>query len=153
MKNKLATKSLLNSCLLATLASSPFIHTGLAQTPFPSVRVGDGTGSATSGDGTFVAEGQHEISPLLSPIYQTTGSRMLWYPRKSAFRAGYGTATTWSEATMGHYSTAMGYENQASGYGSTAIGYYMNIASGTGSTAMGFMNTASGDGPQRWATT
>jgi hypothetical protein len=71
---------------------------------------------------------------------------MLWYPRKSAFRAGYGTATTWSEATMGHYSTAMGYENQASGYGSTAIGYYMNIASGTGSTAMGFMNTASGDG-------
>ncbi|MGL4398839.1 MAG: hypothetical protein ACRCXD_03140, partial [Luteolibacter sp.] len=143
MKNKLASKSLLNSCLLATLASFPFIHTGLAQTLFPSVRVGDGTGSAATGDGTFVAEGRHNVSPLLNPTYQTSGSRMLWYARRSAFRVGYGNAPQWQEGAMGDYSFASGSNCTASGVHSTATGVN-TTASGSGSIAMGSFSTASG---------
>ncbi len=163
MKNKIVTKSKLAKSVILTLATLPLATSICAQAPpvnFPSLRVGDGTGSST-GDGTLVAEGKFWTSSLLSPTFQTAGARMLWYPRKSAFRAGSGTATTWSEATMGRYSfatgnanrasgdssTAMGDSNTASGQGSTALGFYMNTASGTGATAMGYYtNTASGTG-------
>ena len=147
MKNNPTSRSLFNSGLLAAAASFPWLASAQAQSPgaFSTLNVGDGTGS-TTGDGTFVAEGQYEVSPLLHAYYQTAGSRMLWYPRKAAFRAGYGSASTWNEATTGAYSTAMGIENTASGYGSTAMGYYNNTASGDGSTAMGSGNTATGYG-------
>ncbi len=144
MKNKLVTKSKLAKSVIFTLATLPLATSVCAQAPpvnFPSLRVGDGTGS-TTGDGTFVAEGKTNTSLTLAATYQTDGSRMLWYPKKSAFRAGYGSATTWSEATMGLYSVATGYENKASSQGSTAMGYY-NTASGAASTAMGYYNTAS----------
>lgn len=160
MKTKPASISLFRSCLLATLASLPWITTANAQSPgaFSKLNVGNGTGAAT-GDGTFVAEGKYNISPLLSSTYQTAGSRMLWYPRKSAFRVGYADAVTWKEATMGAYSVAMGYQNKASGYAATAIGFgntasgysaaamgYYNTASGFSAAAMGYNNTASGEG-------
>ncbi len=177
MRNKLTSNSPFNSCLLATLVFLPWCSPASAQSPgaLSKLNVGDGTGS-TTGDGTLVAEGKYNVSPLLGSNYQTAGSRMLWYPRKSAFRAGYGDASTWSEATLGAYSAAIGYQNRAtglgststgysntasnygstamgyygntaSGFGSTAMGYYGNIASGSGSTAMGYYsNTASGDG-------
>lgn len=143
MKNKLAL------CFFAAFASLSLISSVSAQSlgpgAFSTLNVGDGTGS-TTGNGTFVAEGKFNVSPILGSAYQTTGSRMLWYARKSAFRAGYGDTLAWSEATMGPYSVAMGYLNKASGYGSTALGYYGNIASGYGSTAMGYyQNTASGN--------
>jgi hypothetical protein len=144
MKNKFVSKSLFNSCLLATLASLPLAHTLQAET-FPNLNVGDGPG-AGAGDGTIVAEGKLNLSPTLDVGYQTPGSRMLWYPKKAAFRAGYGEADSWDESMMGLYSVAMGHNNTAMGDGSTAMGYYYNTASGIGATAMGgYFNTASGD--------
>jgi len=71
------------------------------------------------------------------------GSRMLWYPRKSAFRAGGVNATQWDDTNIGVYSIAMGYSTTASGIYSIAMGY-STTASGEYSTAMGHSTTASG---------
>jgi hypothetical protein len=75
--------------------------------------------------------------------YNTTGTRMLWYPRKAAFRAGYTNSTQWSDANIGNYSTATGANTQANGSFATALGY-ANIASGDYSTAIGSYALASG---------
>jgi hypothetical protein len=99
------------------------------------------------------------------------GRRMLWYPDRSAFRAGtvsgmqwdldslgdhsaaFGqntVAASWGSFTagvrsrsMGYASTALGYESNATGYAASAMGY-KNIASGFGAAAVGRENTASG---------
>lgn len=70
------------------------------------------------------------------------GVRMMWYPAKAAFRAGYADAQ-WDDANVGIYSTALGAAVTASGYGSTAFGN-TTTASGVNSTALGFLTTASG---------
>jgi hypothetical protein len=72
-----------------------------------------------------------------------TGTRMMWIPAKSAFRAGYVNGTQWDDANVGIYSTAMGYGTIASGEYSTAMGY-RTTASGILSTAMGSDTIASG---------
>lgn len=72
-----------------------------------------------------------------------TGARLMWYPAKAAFRAGYVYTTQWNDGNIGLYSTAMGYSTTASGHSSTAIGNN-TTASGSGSTAMGYSTTASG---------
>jgi hypothetical protein len=71
------------------------------------------------------------------------GTRLMWYPRKAAFRAGHVEGEQWDDAPIGHYSTAMGYSTTAPGIGSTAMGGY-TIASGYFSTASGMATTASG---------
>ncbi len=70
------------------------------------------------------------------------GTRMIWYPKKAAFRAGYVDGTQWDNGNIGNYSTAMGYNTKASGPSSTAIGY-STTTSGTRSTAFGDQTTAS----------
>jgi hypothetical protein len=72
------------------------------------------------------------------------GARMMWYPKKRAFRAGYVDGTQWDDVNIGLYSNAMGYGTTASGSSCTAMGYG-TTASGTESTAMGRNTTASGD--------
>jgi hypothetical protein len=72
------------------------------------------------------------------------GTRLMWYPRKAAFRGGYADGTQWDDASVGDYSTAMGYNTTASGSMSTAMGYG-STASGFDSIAMGFGPTASGN--------
>ena len=71
------------------------------------------------------------------------GTRMMWVPAKSAFRAGYVGGAQWDDANIGSYSTAMGRNTTASGYSSTAMGYG-TTASGAYATAMGIWTTASG---------
>lgn len=72
------------------------------------------------------------------------GSRMLWYPRKSAFRAGSVASGQWDNANIGDYSFGSGRSTTASGYSSTAMGAGAT-ASGLSSTAMGYATTASGE--------
>lgn len=72
------------------------------------------------------------------------GVRMMWYPRKAAFRTGRVTGTQWDDLNIGIYSNAMGYGTTASGSYSVALGYY-STASGLYSTGMGRNTTASGD--------
>jgi hypothetical protein len=70
------------------------------------------------------------------------GYRMMWYPGKAAFRAGYVAGDQWDDAKIGNYSIAFGTSTTASGQFSTAFGS-STTASGTTSTAMGFGTTAS----------
>ena len=117
----------------------------------------------------FSATGLALQNPGDPPI-SGPGRRMMWYPDKAAFRAGYADAENWDKANVGKYSiglgttiasgefsvatgyyttasndatTAMGNLSIASGNSSTAIGTVAN-ASGNSSTAMGFYTTASG---------
>lgn len=63
------------------------------------------------------------------------GTKMFFYPRKSAFRAGGVTGTQWDDANIGEYSTAFGYNTIASGMYSFASGYE-STASGENSVAI-----------------
>ncbi|MBC7423365.1 MAG: tail fiber domain-containing protein, partial [Ferruginibacter sp.] len=72
------------------------------------------------------------------------GTRLMFYPGKAAFRAGYVDGTQWDNGSVGPYSVAMGYGTTASGRYSTALGIQTN-ASGDYSTAIGIQTTASGD--------
>ena len=128
------------------------------------VELGGSTSSGILITGTFNGA---STTPVIG-----SGSRMMFYPGKAVFRAGYVGGTQWDNDNTGTYSTAMGYNtiaigpastsmgstNTASGYASTAMGESnhasgsvsasigsSNTASGYGSTAMGVGNTASGD--------
>ncbi len=74
------------------------------------------------------------------------GTRMMWYPKKAAFRAGhldnFG-STSWDDANVGEFSVAIGLGTKASGQSSTALGT-RTTASGAGSVALGVGTTASG---------
>ena len=72
-----------------------------------------------------------------------TGTRMMWYPKKSAFRAGYVVGVNWDDVNVGDYSFATGYNTRASGLYSAAFGN-ATIASGEGSFAVGNQSIASG---------
>jgi endosialidase-like protein/trimeric autotransporter adhesin len=72
------------------------------------------------------------------------GTRMMWYPKKAAFRAGTVNSTQWDDANIGAYSTATGLKSIASGLISTALGGN-TTASGMYATAMGYASTASGE--------
>lgn len=92
--------------------------------------------------------------PLLpgDPPISGSGRRMMWYPDKAAFRAGWVSGGQWNKENIGDYSVAAGYNPTASGYTSiamgsspTATGDY-SIALGFGSIASAFNCTAIGYG-------
>ncbi|NQV15957.1 tail fiber domain-containing protein, partial [bacterium] len=69
------------------------------------------------------------------------GTRMHFYPKKSAFRAGYVDGTQWDDANIGNYSTATGYNTTASGDYSTALGNYVSTNGLSGSFVIGDQST------------
>jgi hypothetical protein len=71
------------------------------------------------------------------------GTRMVWNPRKAAFRAGQVFTNQWDDANIGLSSVAMGHVCLASGFAATAIGDFVS-ALGLGSTAFGVSSTAFG---------
>lgn len=125
-------------------------------------------------DGGIISKGS-----LYSGTTLTTsgaGTRMIWYPRKAAFRAGSVEEDRWDDVNIGNNSVAFGENTKASGLGSVAMGLNChatgqgapvalgngNIASGNagavalgsytqasgsfGATAIGFMTKATGEG-------
>jgi|GEM_PF-1736078 len=104
-------------------------------TSSPRTRLELGNDGAMLAIGTF---GSGWTEPDLG-----AGARMLWYPRKAAFRAGNVDGTQWNNANIGNYSTAMGRNTIASGNYSFAVGD-STTASGSRSTAMSGNTTASG---------
>lgn len=72
------------------------------------------------------------------------GSRLMFYPGQSAFRAGYVSGNQWDNSNVGRFSMALGSNALASGFNSTAIGG-ATTASGDNSTAIGYLTTASGN--------
>jgi hypothetical protein len=85
-------------------------------------------------DGGILAKGTYEEGNTLPTL--GGGTRLIWYPRKAAFRAGYVDGTQWDDGNIGDYSTAMGTLTTASGTGATALGYG-TTSSGSGTTSMG----------------
>ncbi|RTQ52373.1 hypothetical protein EJV47_04995 [Hymenobacter gummosus] len=72
-----------------------------------------------------------------------SGTRLIWYPGKAAFRAGYINGTQWDDANIGRYSVAGGYNARASGDYGTAFGKDVTAAQ-INSVALGEYCTASG---------
>jgi hypothetical protein len=71
------------------------------------------------------------------------GTRMMWYPRKGAFRAGGISGTQWDAANIGDYSVAIGQDVRASASNAVAFGL-RSTAAQVSSFAVGEDNTASG---------
>lgn len=70
------------------------------------------------------------------------GVRMVWNPRKAAFRSGRITGTEWDDANIGFYSIGFGLDVSAPAIASTAFGFD-TVASGSTSTAFGYQSSAS----------
>jgi hypothetical protein len=102
-----------------------------------ALSVGDGGGIIAKGSG--------------GPTLTTTGAgtRLIWYPAKSAFRAGMLTgpgSTSWDNANVGVASFAAGSDTMASGaFGATALGLGTLASGDFGSIALGFSSRATGD--------
>jgi trimeric autotransporter adhesin len=71
------------------------------------------------------------------------GTRLMWYPRRGAFRAGFVDGIQWDDGSIGPYSVGTGYNTVANGWYSTAMGL-STIASGQYSTAVGDSTMAYG---------
>ena len=73
----------------------------------------------------FFANGAFYISSeSVSTVIPITGAgeRLMWYPGKVAFRAGYVDGAQWNADNIGKYSFATGFNTIASGEASTAMG-------------------------------
>lgn len=111
---------------------------------------GTGNGNTITADSGAVlingTDGLVSTGTLNSGIIAPSGAgiRMVWNPRKAAFRAGQVSGTQWDDVNIGRGSTAFGSNTTASGINSTAFGVYAT-ASGITSTAFGASTTASGE--------
>lgn len=125
---------------------------GLTDDDHPQYLLTDGAREATDG---FAVTGTNGAGTIPAT---GAGTRLMWYPRKAAFRAGSASGTQWDDSNIGNYSTALGASTTASGNWSVALGSLTtasanssvamgggSTASGTGSTALGSGTTASGD--------
>lgn len=95
---------------------------------------GSNTGMRVFPNGTVVAKGAYAEGPDIAE--SGAGSKMLWHPKKGAFRAGYANDTSWNHAKIGYFSTAFGRSTMASGHYSFATGNNA-LATGNYSAAIG----------------
>lgn len=101
----------------------------------------DGRLTTSGADGAFFF-GTYGSGTLLPPA--GGGTRMFFYPKKAAFRAGDTLLNEWDEASIGNYSMALGRATLASGESSTALGYQTTASGNYGSTALGYSSRAIG---------
>jgi len=92
-------------------------------------------------DGAIISKGTYASGATL--ITNGAGTRMIWYPKKAAFRAGIVSGTQWDNFNIGEYSFASGYNTKAIGIASVALGD-STTASNFAATAMGDSTIASG---------
>ncbi|MBN2613364.1 MAG: tail fiber domain-containing protein, partial [Bacteroidales bacterium] len=98
---------------------------------------------ALTGGGNVLFTGEFKSNSPGNPPVSGSGTRMMWYPDKAAFRAGCVIGNNWSRDSVGNYSVAMGHNTKAKGSYSIAIGH-VAIASGDNSLATGYNTLASG---------
>ena len=113
------------------------------------------TYSENATDGSIVFEGQFNASNHGSVPVEGVGTRMIWYPGKSAFRAGRLDADgqgKWNTDSIGLNSFAMGFNVKASGSTSIALGANTSATART-SKAWGAETTASGNFSTAWGNT
>ena len=93
-------------------------------------------------DGGILAKGEYNNGELLTET--GAGTKLIWYPRKAAFRAGRVSDSEWNEAELGPNSVAFGYNSKAIGDGSFSMGLNSYTA-GLNSVAMGANVISMGD--------
>ena len=115
------------------------------------------TNGIGTGEGNVLFTGSYKSTSPGEPPVSGAGTRLMWYPDKAAFRAGFVDGSQWAKDSIGNYSFATGSGTKASGDFSTAMGFFTSAtgdysisagrnatASGSSSTAMGRLATASG---------
>jgi|GEM_PF-4978781 hypothetical protein len=91
-------------------------------------------------DSSVVFTGVSNLPPNAgNPPISGTGTRMMWYSNKAAFRAGRIAGTGWDEANTGQYSAAFG---SATAKGTYSFAAGLSNANGSVSAAFGSSNTA-----------
>ncbi|MBB4638652.1 tail fiber domain-containing protein [Longimicrobium terrae] len=131
---------------LAVAALAAAAPGAAAQVPDSAIAVSHGGASLfrVNIDGGAVFGGVYNGGNSGSNIAaEGSGTRMLWYPQKAAFRAGYVNGTQWDDANIGNYSVAIGQNVRASGDNAVAMGVRSTAANGS-SFAVGEDNTATG---------
>ncbi len=111
--------------------------------PAPSAllqTLGLGTGE---GNVLFTGEFKSTISEQGDPPASGSGTRMMWYPDKGAFRVGKTSGTSWEKDNIGNFSFAAGLSTVASGSHSVSMGG-TNLATGDFSVAFGNYTQALG---------
>ncbi|GEM_PF-1516218 len=83
---------------------------------------------------------------VINPPTSNKFSRLIWYPKKAAFRAGEldNDSSRWNDANIGSYSVAMGQMPEAKGDYAVSLGYWTQ-ATGTNSIAMSKDTQATGN--------
>ncbi len=121
-----------------------------AQTPLTTIENegGDVRFQLNDDGGLLVPGTSRPENPNNSSIPATgSGTRMMWFPSKAAFRAGKvglkRDGAQWNPSKVGFYSTAFGVDTEASADAATAMGR-QTTASGKSATAMGRETTAEG---------
>jgi hypothetical protein len=130
----------------ALLATALLPAAAAAQTPDSALAVSVGGQSRfrVNVDGGALFGGEYDGGTSSGGIAgEGAGTRMLWYPQKASFRAGWVNGTQWDDANIGYFSVAIGHAVRASGDGGTAFGV-RSTASGGSTFAVGEDNTASG---------
>lgn len=110
-----------------------------------------------NGDGGILAKGSYGGGSVLTTA--GAGTRLIWYPRKAAFRAGTVSGTEWDDAVIGNWSTAYGKGSRAMDDWAVVGGGLNNQATVFGSAIGGGGNNHSqnqttfvGGGNGNWAT-
>jgi hypothetical protein len=141
MKNAVRSLALLLGALALGLSTS--LH---AQTP-DSVIAASWSGNSlfrVNVDGGTLFGGTYDGDFAGSGVpAEGSGTRMMWYPRKGALRAGYVNGTQWDAANIGDYSVAIGENVRASANNTAAFGLRTTAAQQS-AFAAGEDNTASG---------
>jgi hypothetical protein len=144
---RIFTLSILSAALVAAPAA--------AQTPDSAFAVSSGGVSLfrVNVDAGSVFRGTYDGDINGSGVpAEGAGTRMMWYPRKASFRAGYINGTQWDAANIGSYSVAIGENVRASGDNGVAFGKN-STAAGSSTFAVGEDNTPRVPPRWRWATT
>ncbi len=114
---------------------------GAAQAPLLEVEKSDATNLLrVTDDAGFLVRGTPGVGSIPAA---GSGVRLMWYPKKAAFRAGAVSGSQWDEVDIGQGSVALGSDTRATGPNSLALNQETE-ASGGNSIAGGYQSTASG---------
>jgi len=134
-----ATRASIILAVLFSLAAAP----ATAQTPATTVKDSDGNVVLQSFTGGGLLAPDQGASSGDIPA-TGAGIRLMWYPGKSAFRAGEVTGSEWNDANIGDFSVAFGLNTKASAPKAVAMGDGATAKS-AGAVAMGTGTTAGND--------
>jgi hypothetical protein len=129
------------AALLLALAAASFPHTLGAQVPDSMLVLRNsenGLVMFVRKDGGFASRGDDFVGPI--PM-EGTGTRLMWYPGKGAFRAGRVNGTQWNDNNVGMYSVALGFNSRANGDNTFAVGPGSSATQGS-AVAIGENNTS-----------